>query len=244
MAGLRDLLRKADRGLDIGIERVTLDKRRQSFSLTEQGALTGTMQVNLHWTTREPERPRRSAREQLRALLNPNPFRPVTLGQGATEPLAVDLDLGCMYELTDGTKGVIQPLGRYMGDLQHPPHIKLSGDDRSGAPTGEMIYIDMDKRDTFKRLLIFVYIYDETPAFDRTHAVVTLFPTAGPRIEVRLDERAAEARSCAVLLIENKGNGEFLVTRELRYVYGFQAELDRLYGWGLQWQRGFKPVGG
>jgi tellurite resistance protein TerA len=158
--------------------------------------------------------------------------------------VAVDLDLGCLYEMADGSKGVIQPLGPYMGDLQHPPYIKLSADDRSGAPTGEMMYIDMDKREQFKRLLIFVYIYDETPAFDRTHAVVTLFPTAGPRIEVRLEERAAEARSCAVLLIQNRGNGEFTVSREVRYVYGFQAELDRLYGWGLQWQRGYKPVGG
>jgi uncharacterized protein involved in tellurium resistance len=26
----------------------------------------------------------------------------------------------------------------------------------------------------------------------------------------------------------------------VRYVYGFQAELDRLYGWGLQWGRGYK----
>jgi uncharacterized protein involved in tellurium resistance len=26
----------------------------------------------------------------------------------------------------------------------------------------------------------------------------------------------------------------------VRYVYGFQAELDRLYGWGMQWGRGYK----
>ncbi|WP_370110049.1 Tellurium resistance [Streptacidiphilus sp. MAP12-33] len=226
----------------MGIERITLDRKRRTVSLTEQGALSGTMQVNLHWTAREAEPPRRSARDQFKALFNPNPFRPVTLGQAATEPLAVDLDLGCLYEMTDGTKGVIQPLGSYMGDLHHSPYIRLSRDDRSGAPTGEMMYIDMDKREQFKRLLIFVYIYDDTPAFDRTHAVVTLFPTSGPRIEVRLEERAAQARSCAVLLMENKG-GEFVITREVRYVYGFQAELDRLYGWGLQWQRGFKPSG-
>jgi uncharacterized protein involved in tellurium resistance len=26
----------------------------------------------------------------------------------------------------------------------------------------------------------------------------------------------------------------------VKYVYGFQAEIDRLYGWGLQWGRGYK----
>jgi uncharacterized protein involved in tellurium resistance len=30
----------------------------------------------------------------------------------------------------------------------------------------------------------------------------------------------------------------------VRFVYGFQAELDRLYGWGLQWGRGYKSKAG
>ncbi|CAM5532179.1 Tellurium resistance OS=Streptomyces glaucescens OX=1907 GN=SGLAU_10870 PE=4 SV=1 [Streptomyces glaucescens] len=33
----------------------------------------------------------------------------------------VDLDLGCLYELQDGTKGVVQPLGGYFGDVNAPP---------------------------------------------------------------------------------------------------------------------------
>jgi tellurite resistance protein TerA len=156
--------------------------------------------------------------------------------------LAVDLDLGCMYELADGTKGVVQPLGEFFGDLQHAPYIKLSRDDRSGAPSGEMMYIDLGKKDEFKRILIFVYIYDDTPAFDRAHAVVTLFLPGGPPIEVKLDQREPQARSCAVALIENK-DGNLMVRREGRYVYGFQGELDRLYGFGLQWQRGHKSTG-
>jgi tellurite resistance protein TerA len=42
-----------------------------------------------------------------------------------------------------------------------------------------------------------------------------------------------------VVLIENR-KGEMVVRREVKYVYGFQAEIDRLYGWGLQWGRGYK----
>lgn len=44
------------------------------------------------------------------------------------------------------------------------------------------------------------------------------------------------------MLIENKG-GELVVRREVRYVYGFQADLDRLYGWGMTWGRGYKSTG-
>ena len=242
MAGLRDFLRKSDQGFGTGVDRVTLTKGTPSVSLTELGTVNGTMQINLHWTSREPDPVARSAGDRWRGLLHPALFKPMTMPQSASQALAVDLDLGCMYELADGTKGVVQPLGSFFGDLQHSPYIRLSRDDRSGAPSGEMMYIDLDKKDHFKRLLIFVYIYDETPAFDRTHAVVTLFPPGGRPIEVKLDQRASQARSCAVALIENKG-GNLTVRREARYVYGFQAELDRLYGWGLQWQRGYKPVG-
>ncbi len=101
------------------------------------------------------------------------------------------------------------------------------------------MYINLDHRDAIKRLLVFVYIYDQTPAFDRTHAIVTLYPSNGPHIEIGLDERHPQARSCAVVMIENV-KGELVVRREVKFVYGFQGELDRLYGWGLQWGRGYK----
>ncbi len=46
---------------------------------------------------------------------------------------APDLDLGCMYETVDGTKGVIQPLGGNFGSKSSPPYIFLDKDDRTGA---------------------------------------------------------------------------------------------------------------
>ncbi|GAA4997592.1 hypothetical protein GCM10025734_30180 [Kitasatospora paranensis] len=106
------------------------------------------------------------------------------------------------------------------------------------------MYVNLEKKDQFRRLLIFVYIYDDTPAFDRTHATLTIVPPTGPRIEIRLDQRAAAARSCAVVLIENSGDNQLTVRREVRYVHGFQSDLDRLYGFGMQWQRGYKKPSG
>ncbi len=70
--------------------------------------------------------------------------------------------------------------------------MKLSGDDRFGSASGETAYVNLDHRDDIKRLLVFVYIYDQTaPAFDRTHAIITLYPSNGPRIEIGLDEPAS-----------------------------------------------------
>ncbi|WSJ72062.1 Tellurium resistance [Kitasatospora sp. NBC_01250] len=218
------------------VGKVTLTKSRPQHSITTSGATTGTLYVNLHWTARLVSGSQGALR---RKLLQPRLLRPsqTETTQGGAEN--VDLDLACMYELTDGTRGVVQPLGKFFGDLQHPPYIKLSGDDQYGAPSGETMYINLEKKDQFKRLLIFVYIYDGTPAFDQTHAQIQIVPPSGPRLEINLDERAAAARSCAVVLIENR-DGELMVRREVRYVHGFQSDLDRLYGFGMDWQRGYK----
>ncbi|GAA2456811.1 Tellurium resistance [Streptomyces glaucus] len=216
---------------------IELTKRHDRVSLTKQSAATGHLRINLTWRMRTSDigaaRRESLLRHPLRALKPPQVM-------GHTQSVVnVDLDLGCLYELQDGTKGVVQPLGGYFGDVNSPPYVKLSGDDRFGSGSGETMYVNLDHREDIKRLLVFAYIYDQTPAFDRAHAIVTLYPSNGPRIEIGLDERHPQARSCAVVMIENV-KGEIVVRREVKFVYGFQAELDRLYGWGLQWGRGYK----
>ncbi|MEV6552506.1 Tellurium resistance [Streptomyces sp. NPDC051597] len=216
---------------------IELTKRHPVISLGKQGANSGSLRVNLSWRMRTSDFGGRSRPSVLR-----HPFKlfKPDLVQAHTQGVVnVDLDLGCLYELADGSKGVVQPLGSFLGATNAAPYVQLSGDDRFGSPSGETIYVNLDHRESIKRLLVFVYIYDQTPAFDRTHAKVTLYPSNGPRIEIDLDEHAPQARSCAVVTIENV-KGDMVVRREVKFVYGFQAELDRLYGWGLQWGRGYK----
>ncbi|KJK56952.1 Tellurium resistance [Saccharothrix sp. ST-888] len=240
MVSVWEFLRGERRTFDTGGQnKVTLTKSQPQHAITGSAATTGYLYVNLHWTARTADRAA-AARGALRKLFDPRILRPMEPTSYQGQQVNVDLDLACMYELTDGTRGVVQPLGKYFGDLQRPPYIKLSGDDVYGAPSGETMYVNLEKKDQFKRLLIFVYIYDDTPAFDRTHATLTIVPQSGPRIEISLDERAPQARSCAVVLIENSGDGQLTVRREVRYVHGFQSDLDRLYGFGMQWQRGYK----
>ncbi|MEE1802774.1 Tellurium resistance [Streptomyces sp. NPDC101062] len=218
---------------------IELTKRRPTISLSKQGAATGNLRVNLSWQMRTSDIGGRS-RQSGKLLGNPlKLFKPEVVQAHTQGVVNVDLDLGCMYELMDGSKGVVQPLGNFLGDLNDPPYVKLSGDDRFGAGSGETVYVNLDNRDEIKRLLFFVYIYDQTPAFNRTRAHVTLYPSNGPRIEIDLDDDEPQARSCAVFSLQNV-KGDLVVRREVKYVYGFQAELDRLYGWGLQWGRGYK----
>ena len=162
-------------------------------------------------------------------------------GQGGGYPgAAVDLDLGCLYELSSGQKGVVQALGNALGSEHSPPYIALEGDDRTGSAVGgENMRINLEVPERFRRILIFAMIYQGAPNWAAVDGVVTMYPTAGPQIEVFLDSPNNQARICAIAQMYY-AQGALHVNREVQYISGSQSELDRAYGWGLQWVKGSK----
>lgn len=166
------------------------------------------------------------------------PERRIT--QAARWPRGIDLDLGCLFELADGRKGVVQALGNSFGSLNNAPYILLDGDDRSGTNSaGETMIVNLTHAPEIKRILVFACIYSGAPNFEAAKGVVTLTPASGPSIEVHLDEQGGDARMCAIALIERSPNG-LSVQREIRYVEGSQRALDEAYGWGMKWTAGHK----
>jgi tellurite resistance protein TerA len=197
---------------------IILTKSAPRVDLAKGSDGQGPMRVNLNWTARQPSRG--------------------LLAEVAAAASQVDLDLGCLYELADGTKGVIPAFGNSFGSLDRPPYILLEGDDRSGANlAGENMHVNLARPKQFRRVLVFAMIYQRTPNWEAVDGVVTLFPTSGPQVEVRLDSAENKARICAVALIESDGT-TVSVQREVKYVTGSQADLDKMYGWGMQWKTG------
>ncbi|ONM48993.1 Tellurium resistance [Nocardia donostiensis] len=193
---------------------ISLTKATPTINLTKPGEPQGIVQVNLNWSTRSKGLFRR------------------------TKP--VDLDLGCLYELTDGNKGVIQAAGDNFGSLQTSPHIALDTDDRSGERAqGENLHIDLARPELFRRILIFAFRYEGTPNWAAADAVATIFPTWGPNIEVRLDSPVSGARSCVIALLHNQGAG-ITVQREVHYIDGTQRDIDSAYRWGITWNTAHK----
>lgn len=152
----------------------------------------------------------------------------------------VDLDLGCLYELSDGSKSVIQALGNRYGSENSPPFILLDGDDRSGSNTGgENMRINLAQPEKFRRILIFAMIYSGAANWAAVDGVVTMYPTAGAPIEVRLDSAVEGAKICAIAQVYY-AEGGIHVSREVRYINGSQRDLDAAYGWGMKWTTGSK----
>jgi tellurite resistance protein TerA len=218
-------------GGEAPFSRIGMSTATNEVSLTQHGAIAGTLRVNLRWNP-SATGGRTSGRRGLLAARRADP-------PGGDPNRSVDLDLGCLYEFTDGQRGVIQAVGRRSGDYARAPFIRLDRDDRIGSSTGENIFINMDQSAHFQRILIFAMVAGGTEDLTKTGAAVTIYPTAGPALEIRLEGAPGQnrARSCAVAQIRRQGP-EIVVHRELKYFGGYQSEIDKYYNWGLKWGPG------
>ncbi|MDT9698343.1 TerD family protein [Streptomyces sp. P17] len=212
----------------VSLSKVTLTKAAPAVSLTKQGGTSGALRVNLNW----------EVRKQFSGWAS-------KLGRPVAMHNDLDLDLCALYELTDGSKGVVQALGNAYGSLHQPPYIHLDGDDRTGAvSTGENLTVNLDQQRAFRRILVFVTIYEGARSFADLHATVTLTPQFGAPIDFSLDECTVPSTVCALALITNTGS-DLMVQREARYLVpergvSPQRTVDYAYGWGMNWTPGRK----
>jgi tellurite resistance protein TerA len=212
----------------VRLTKVTLTKEAPAVSLTKQGGTSGAMRVNLNW----------EVRKQFKGWGS-------KLGRAVAMHADLDLDLCALFELSDGSKGVVQALGNAFGSLHQPPFIHLDGDDRTGAvSSGENLTVNLDHTQHFRRILIFVTVYEGARSFADLHATVTLQPQHGAPIDFSLDECTVPSTVCALALITNQG-GDLIVQREARYLVpergvSPQRTVDYAYGWGMNWTPGRK----
>ena len=201
----------------IRLEKITLDKKTPSISLEKKAQGFGEIVVNLNWNQGSG-------------------------GKGFFGRLTsrkIDLDLGCLFKLSDGRPGAVQALGGNFGSLQQPPYIQLMGDDRSGASAaGEFLHINGQQWGQLDRVLLFAMIYEGAPNWAETDAVVTLTIPGQPTLELRVDSHRNDQRMCALAMLENQG-GNIKVTKLVEY-FADHRVLDQAYGFGLRWVAGSK----
>ncbi|GAA3717509.1 TerD family protein [Streptomyces tremellae] len=223
----------------VRLSKVTLTKDAPSVSLAKQGGGSGALRVNLNWQVRTPPQQKQQPAKGWGARLG----RALAGAAGAGAQL--DLDLCALYELADGRKGVVQALGGAFGSLARPPYIHLDGDDRTGAvASGENLTVNLDHTRDFRRILIFVTIYEGASSFADLAATVTLQPQHGAAIDFDLGECTVPSRVCALALLTRTGS-DLVVQREARFLVpergvSPQRTVDRAYGWDMDWTPGRK----
>jgi tellurite resistance protein TerA len=158
-----------------------------------------------------------------------------------TKKVEVDLDLGCLYELQDGTRGALQAFGKKYGGYDVPPFVALSGDERSGSKKGldEAIFVNGLHWEAIKRLVIYIYIYEGAPRWSFIRPQIILDVPGENDLVVTLGAHNDALALCAVGGIENIRNG-IKLTNFTEYFPGHE-EMDRAFGFGLDWADGQKP---
>lgn len=195
-------------------------QKGQKVNLTKKSTELGEILVNLNWNS-----------------------TPVNKGFFASlfgSNQGIDLDLGCLYELKDGTKDCVQALGNAFGSLSQAPFISLDGDDRTGESTdGENLRINGNKVSDIKRILVYTFIYEGVANWQHADATVTIKYPGAEDIIVKMDTYNSNDKMCALALLENQNDETFSVEKLVRFFPGHEA-VDRAYGWGMRWVAGRK----
>lgn len=192
-------------------------RKGQKVNLEKHGASLGEILINLNWS-----QPARRG------------------GFFAPKPQPIDLDLGCLFELQDGSKGCVQALGNSFGSLNNAPYISLDGDDRTGSSSaGENLRVNGAMISRIRRILVYTFIYEGATNWRDANGVVTLRCPGSQDVIVRMDEYGSSDAMCAIALLENYNNETFSVEKVVRFFRGHEP-MDRNFGWGLRWTPGRK----
>ncbi|RKP48838.1 tellurium resistance protein TerA [Cohnella endophytica] len=201
----------------IRLDKIELRKKGEVINLQKNssGGSLGEILINLNWNRKKP-------------------------GGLFKTSAGIDLDLGCLFELKDGSKGGVQALGNAFGNFQRAPYVSLDGDDRTGALAGgENLRINGARVAEIERIVVFAFIYEGIANWSDADAVVTVKQTGGPDIVVRMDEYNYSKGLCAIAMIKNVSDQTFSIERLVRF-FDDQQELDKAYQWNLRWVKGRK----
>ncbi len=157
-----------------------------------------------------------------------------------TMKVGVDLDIGCLYEMQDGTRGSIQAFGKKFGNFDKPPYISLSGDERTGDAKGhdEYILVNGKKWNEIKRMLIYIYIYEGAAKWSEINPQIVIDVPGENDLYVTLKAHNDRLCLCAIGELENVRGG-IKLTNRTEYFPGHE-EMDRAFGYGLKWADGRK----
>ena len=148
-----------------------------------------------------------------------------------------DLDIGCMYVLTDGTRGVVQSVGGLLGSRDCEPYIVIPRNTRDGHDSaGELLVMSRPDRIAFA--VIFASIYTGTSDFRGADARLVINSPGLDVGPIHLRSPDPGLRWCAIAVCGSK-EGRFLIRYQHRYFLSARHADDH-YGIGLDWGIGLK----
>ena len=215
----------------INLNKITLEKSGDShkINLSKEVESGKEIQINLNWSQGEKKG-----------------FLASIFGGNS----AVDLDLGCFYELKNGAKSVIDglqfskgqggPRNRQtrQGCFVDAPWIWHTGDDLSGG-AGETIFVNPKGLHNLKRISIYCFIYEGVAKWAETNGVATIKVPNNPEIVVEMGKQSSSKKFCSLADIVFNDDNTMTVRKTMSFHNGHD-DCDKAYGWGMNWAPGAK----
>lgn len=164
---------------------------------------------------------------------------------------AIDLDLGCFYEMNDGSKMLIDGLqfshGRggarnvktRQGCYTQAPYIWHQGDDRGGnASSGETILVNPVGVPQIKRIIVYTFIYEGAAKWADTNAVVKVSVPGNDDVVVEMGKQISNKRFCAIAQLDFDKSS--ITVKKLVTFHDGHSDCDKMYGWGFSYSAGSK----
>ena len=165
---------------------------------------------------------------------------------------AVDLDLGCFYEMRDGKKRLIDGLqfshGRggsrnqvtNQGCYDQAPYIWHQGDDRGGgSSSGETILVNPNGANQIKRIIVYTFIYEGVAKWSETNAVVKVKVPGSEDVIVEMGQQSSNKKFCAIAHLDFDTDNSITVKKLVTF-HDAHSDCDRTYGWGFNYSPGSK----
>lgn len=165
---------------------------------------------------------------------------------------AVDLDLGCFYELRNGKKMLIDGLQfsqnrggnrnqvTNQGCYTQAPFIWHHGDDRgTSASSGENISVNPQGINQIKRMVIYTFIFEGAAKWSDTNAVVKVKVPGQEEVVVEMGNHNTNQRFCAIAEL-NFGGDNSITVKKLVTFHNSHSDCDKVYGWGFNYTPGKK----
>ena len=131
-------------------------------------------------------------------------------------------------------------MGNAFGSLTNPPYIALDGDDRTGlSTTGENLRVNSAMIPQIRRILIYTFIYEGAANWREAKGVVTVKCPGSRDVIVKMDEYGSNLGMCGIVLLENKDGKSLSMEKVVQFFKGHR-EMDKAFGWGLNWVAGSK----
>lgn len=122
---------------------------------------------------------------------------------------ALDLNIGCLYELKTGLRGRIQSHSRDLGSLDYPPYMALDGNENDSSRKTENLRINCLKFSEIKKILIYASFSDGSNDWNVFDALITLKLPELNDINIKIDD--SEQQFCAIALLEFVNDNVFSV---------------------------------